>query len=131
MKASLKQALSFPLRPQIDLLDATEAPQECLQRPLCEANAKLSTRFGVAGRMVGTLLSNVVSKAFSGDHAPKFHLGLQASSAGRNGHDCSVKFRKCSQGHKYSKEANESRPEGPSESLHSQKKSIPVDNFVS
>lgn len=121
----------LPLRRQIDLLDATEAPHECLQRPLCEANAELSTRYGVAGRMVGSLLSNVMSKAFSGDHNPKFHLGLQASSAGRNGHECSTKFPKCSRGHKYSKEANESRQEGLNSGLHSQQETKPMDNLVS
>lgn len=94
-----------------------------MQRPLCEANAELSSRFGVAGRMVGSLLSNVVSKAFSGDHVPKFHLGLQASSAGRNGHECSSKFRKCFRGSKYSADVNESHQD--------QKKSKPLDNFVS
>lgn len=126
-----KNTLLFTLRPQIDLLDASEAPHECLQRPLCEANAELSSRFGVAGRVVGSLLSNVVSKAFSGDHVPKFHLGLQASSAGRNGHECSTKFPKCSRGHKYSKEANESHQESLNAALHSQKESRPLDNFVS
>lgn len=117
----------LPLRPQINLLDATEAPHECLQRPLCEANAELSTRFGVAGRMVGSLLSNVMSKAFSGDHNPKFHLGLQASSAGRNGHECAKKFPKCSRGHKYSKEANDSRQEGLNSGLQDTR---PMDNLV-
>lgn len=126
-----KEGVSFPWWSQIDLLDAAEAPNECLQRPLCEANAELSSRFGVAGRVVGSLLSNVVSKAFSGDHVPKFHLGLQASSAGRNGHDCSARFQKCSRGHKYSKEANESRQENLDADLHSQPESRPLDNFVS
>ncbi|MPC98270.1 hypothetical protein E2C01_093632 [Portunus trituberculatus] len=110
---------------QIDLLDATEGPHECLQRPLCEANAELSTRFGVAGRVVGSLLSNVVSKAFSGDHNPKFHLGLQAASAGRSGHDCSTKFKKCSPGHKYSQEANTNA------SRQQESGSRPLDNILS
>ena len=81
--------------------------------------------------MVGSLLSNVVSKAFSGDHTPKFHLGLQASSAGRSGHDCSTKFRKCSRGHKYSQEANVSHHEDPESALRGQQDSRPLDNFLS
>ncbi|KAG0725021.1 hypothetical protein GWK47_039428 [Chionoecetes opilio] len=127
MKEGLPQVV-LPL--MIDLLDAAEAPHECLQRPLCEANAELSTRFGVAGRMVGSLLSNVVSKAFSGDHLPKFHLGLQASSAGRSGHDCSATFRKCSLGHQYSQEANESHRRDQATPQQDQHQG-PLHNFLS
>lgn len=85
-------------------MEATEAPH-CLQRPLCDANAQLSLRYGVVGRMVASLLSNVMGKAFSGDDNKRFHLALEAAAAGRSDHTC-ARFPRCSKAHKYSRDVN-------------------------
>lgn len=85
-------------------MEATEAPH-CLQRPLCDANAQLSLRYGVVGRMVASLLSNVMGKAFSGDDNKRFHLALEAAAAGRSDHTC-ARFPSCSKAHKYSRDVN-------------------------
>ncbi|XP_042218859.1 uncharacterized protein LOC121864031 isoform X4 [Homarus americanus] len=106
--SALKEGLPEVVLPlMVDLMEGSEAPH-CLQKPLCEANAELSLRYGVVGRVVASLLSNVVSKAFTGDHIPNFHLALEAASAGRSGHQCSLRFPKCSPKHRYSQEANTS-----------------------
>ncbi|XP_064082075.1 uncharacterized protein LOC135198448 isoform X5 [Macrobrachium nipponense] len=91
LKAGLPEIV-LPL--MVDLMEAQEAPH-CLQRPLCEANLKLASNHGIVGKVVASLLSNVVSKAFSGDDTHKFHLALQAASAGRSGGNCSSLFRSC------------------------------------
>lgn len=85
-------------------MEATEAPH-CFQRPLCEANAQLSLRYGVVGRLVASLLSNVMGKAFSWDDNRRFHLALEAAAAGRSEHTC-AKFPRCSKAHKYSRDVN-------------------------
>lgn len=87
-------------------MEAAEAPH-CLQRPICDANSELSLKYGVVGRVVGSLLSNVVSKAFSWNDNKRFHLALEAASAGRNTHECATKFPRCSPLHKYTQDANE------------------------
>ncbi|XP_063586358.1 uncharacterized protein LOC134763741 [Penaeus indicus] len=103
--ASLKEGLPEVVLPlMVDLLEATEAPH-CLQRPLCDANAQLSLKYGVVGRMVASLLSNVMGKAFSWDDNKRFHLALEAAAAGRSEHTC-ARFPTCSKAHKYSKDAN-------------------------
>ncbi|XP_047470546.1 uncharacterized protein LOC125026283 [Penaeus chinensis] len=103
--ASLKEGLPEVVLPlMVDLMEATEAPH-CLQRPLCDANAQLSLNYGVVGRMVASLLSNVMGKAFSWDDNKRFHLALEAAAVGRSEHTC-AKFPSCSKAHKYSKDVN-------------------------
>ncbi|XP_042870307.1 uncharacterized protein LOC122252100 isoform X1 [Penaeus japonicus] len=105
--ASLKEGLPEIILPlMVDLLEATEAPH-CLQRPLCDANAELSLKYGVVGRMVASLVSNVMGKAFSWDDNKRFHMALEAASAGRGEHTC-AKFPRCTKGHKYSQDVNSS-----------------------
>ncbi|XP_071536885.1 uncharacterized protein [Panulirus ornatus] len=96
---ALKEGLPEVVLPlMVELVDGAGAAH-CLQRPLCEANAELTVRYGVVGRVVASLLSNVVSKAFSGDDLHHFHQALEASSAGRAGLQCSDRFPRCSAGH--------------------------------
>ncbi|KAF2365816.1 hypothetical protein FHG87_003436, partial [Trinorchestia longiramus] len=45
--------------------DEQRAPP-CLAAPLCSANVELVHRFGEMGRILGSLLSNVLAKAFTG-----------------------------------------------------------------
>lgn len=60
------------------------------------------------GKVVASLVSNVVGKAFTHDHHTRFHEALSAASAGRSGHNCAARFRKCSPGFRYTQEANTS-----------------------
>ncbi|KAK4307230.1 hypothetical protein Pmani_020986 [Petrolisthes manimaculis] len=82
----------------------------------------MSVRFGTVGRVVASLASNVVSKAFTHDHHGRFHAALSAASAGRRtdeegGQECRVLYPKCSpqtsfKKRRYSHEANASPMEG-------------------
>ncbi|XP_069980241.1 uncharacterized protein [Penaeus vannamei] len=62
-----------------------EAPPEdsCIQRPLCEANAALTHRYGALGRVVGAFVSNVAARALVGSDPPRYQLALEASQRGR------------------------------------------------
>ncbi|KAK7067214.1 hypothetical protein SK128_019124 [Halocaridina rubra] len=93
--SALKEGLPQVVLPlMVELLDASESPH-CFQRPLCESNFQLTNQYGVVGKVVASLLSNVVSKAFTGDDTKKFHLALEASSVGRSSGNCSKKYPSC------------------------------------
>ena len=62
---------------------------------MCEANALLKKRYGTVGQVVATLLSNVLSKAFSGAQDHQFHLAQRAAYVGRNEEDSCHVFPNC------------------------------------
>ncbi|CAL4165538.1 unnamed protein product [Meganyctiphanes norvegica] len=103
LKEGLPQ-LMIPL--MVELVEASEAP-ECLQRPLCRVNADLVMEYGVVGRVVASLFSNVMAKAFTGDHLRHFHLALDAAKLGREGGDCGAYPACTGAAHKYDQKLNE------------------------
>lgn len=56
-----------------------------LQRPVCDANASLSGRYGSLGRVMGALSSNLVVGAFVGLNPRLHYLTLEAGKWGRLG----------------------------------------------
>ncbi|XP_069937019.1 uncharacterized protein, partial [Cherax quadricarinatus] len=93
--SALKEDLPQIVLPlMVDLMEASEVPS-CMERPLCEANKALSIRHGVVGRVLASLISNVVGKAFTGDDHSKFRQVLEAASDGRSRHDCTVRSPGC------------------------------------
>ncbi|KAG0725020.1 hypothetical protein GWK47_039426 [Chionoecetes opilio] len=61
----------------------TTTPTSCLARPLCQANAELSRRYGATGRVLAALISNVATRAFLPDSPARRHHALHASRWGR------------------------------------------------
>ncbi|XP_042870315.1 uncharacterized protein LOC122252100 isoform X2 [Penaeus japonicus] len=87
------------------LRNLSEASQEdrqeedaCVQRPMCEANAALSDRYGALGRVLGAFVSNVVARAFVGSNPSRYQLALEASKRGRTEGYCDVEFPCLSRG---------------------------------
>ncbi|XP_047735623.1 uncharacterized protein LOC125177616 [Hyalella azteca] len=70
-------------------------PTPCLSAPLCDANAALVRRFGEVGRIIGSLLSNVLAKAFTGGRVLAMQKVQEASRKGRQLLSCDNYFTRC------------------------------------
>ncbi|KAK7067217.1 hypothetical protein SK128_019127 [Halocaridina rubra] len=87
------------LRPALEgwreMSNTTEYPDHCFQHNVCQTNYVLSRDYGVAGRIVATLFSNVVSHAFFGEESNRIGTTFDAARAGRRKEDCEQAFPKC------------------------------------
>ncbi|XP_071536888.1 uncharacterized protein [Panulirus ornatus] len=70
-------------------------PRQCLQQSVCQANWVLARDYGVAGRVLATLLSNVGSRAFPGEEDDLTEEALVAARTGRRGQVCEAAFPAC------------------------------------
>jgi len=75
--------------------DISDEGLQCMQHNFCTANYDLADNYGKAGRVFGTLLSNVVSRAVSSGSNNHLQSMLAAAKTGRRGEDCSDKFSNC------------------------------------
>ncbi|ROT70816.1 hypothetical protein C7M84_010882 [Penaeus vannamei] len=76
--------LIVPLLRNLSEASREAQPEDsCIQRPLCEANAALTHRYGALGRVVGAFVSNVAARALVGSDPPRYQLALEASQRGR------------------------------------------------
>ncbi|KAK8406159.1 hypothetical protein O3P69_007111 [Scylla paramamosain] len=77
-------SLLVPLLNELSTAAQTEdTPESCLARPLCQANAELSRRYGGFGRVLAALLSNVATRAILPDNPTRRYHALHASRWGR------------------------------------------------
>jgi len=75
--------------------DVSDEGLQCMQHNFCTANYDLADNYGKAGRVFGTLISNVVSRAVSSGSTSHLQSMLAAAKTGRRGEDCSNKFSTC------------------------------------
>ncbi|XP_018017039.1 uncharacterized protein LOC108673689 isoform X2 [Hyalella azteca] len=80
----LYEDLPAVLLPLMVKLSDAQHPR-CVRRPLCEANLHLSQTYGPVGRVVGSLVSNIAAKTFSGARAAHFDEAIEAAATGRSG----------------------------------------------
>ena len=54
-------------------------------KPLCEFNLDLSESYGVAGRIIATLVSNIASQVYTDARVEFYDAAQSAAAAGRGG----------------------------------------------
>ncbi|CAL4138368.1 unnamed protein product, partial [Meganyctiphanes norvegica] len=84
-----------PLLENFWKFDVSEEGLQCMQHNFCTANYDLADNYGKAGRVFGTLLSNVVSRAVSEGSNSQLQAMLLAAKTGRRGENCASKFSNC------------------------------------
>jgi len=87
--------LILPLLENTWKFDVSEEGLHCMQHNFCTANYDLADSYGKAGRIFGTLLSNVVSRVVSGGSEKQLKAMLAAAKTGRRREHCSLKFSNC------------------------------------
>lgn len=76
-------------------LSGEEHPKQCLQQSVCQANFVLARDYGVTGRIIATLFSNVVSHAFPGSEGEMLDAALSAAKSGRRRNVCEETYPDC------------------------------------
>ncbi|XP_066951873.1 uncharacterized protein [Macrobrachium rosenbergii] len=74
----------------------TKHHTQCFQQSICQANFVLARDYGAAGRIIATLLSNVVSHAFRGsEEEGLLEATLRAARTGRRRSHCLHAYPGC------------------------------------
>ena len=73
---------------QINLASVSES--KCYQKPICEANLKLTKQYGQIGHVLGSLSSNILIKVLSGNDDKTFHKVQKAAHFGRLQNSCDI-----------------------------------------